>query len=115
MAEGRLDKEHFIRHSLGALLWVVLGWGLLRARRWAWYVVVYISGTLGLLGAGLIVFCFLLPGQARDAFIEGAERTLRVGKQGPPLFLLSVAVLAGIVLSLLRKEARDAFFLRPRE
>ncbi len=115
LAEGRVDKEHFVRHLLGALLWVVLGWALLRGRRWAWYIVVYVWGTLGLLAVAGMLYVLLLPGPERHSVIGGVEKTLRVGKPGPPLFVLSVAVLVGIVVSLLRREARNAFFPRSRQ
>ena len=114
-AEGRLDKEHFVRHLLGALFWVFLGWALLCGRRWAWYVAVYVWGTLGLLAVALMLYVLLLPAPERHSFMEGGEKALRVGRQGPPLFVLSVAVLVGSVIALLKREAREAFFPRSQQ
>ena len=116
LAEARLDKEHLVRHLLGVVLFAVFGWALLRGYRWAWYVVVTFTSALGLLGVVLVLTLVHQSNPERHAMMGQIERALRVGSgAGYPLLVFSVAVLAGIVLSLLRKDARDAFFLPPRQ
>lgn len=109
VVQDRFHAEHFVRHVLGALLWVLIAWGLARGRRWAWWVVICIGGPLSVLGAIALVFLLFSP-----SLRAGVINVHGMGSLGIPVGVLSVASLAGAVAILLTREARDAFFPPPQ-
>lgn len=107
------DKKHLVQHLLVALAYFLLGWSVLRGRRWAWWVVVIVVGAISLLGVAGLLLILSGPAPRRSTLIGGLEEFFQFGSLTLPLFVLSVAVLAGSVLALLTREARDSFF-RPQ-
>jgi len=113
VVEGRLDPQHFAVHILGAVVWALVVWALLRGRRWAWLAVVTFGSIMSVLvGASLLTAWFAgIPLQtlARELGVG-----LRLGSIGLPLGVLSVAALAASVGLLLTKEAREIFLTRAK-
>ncbi|MGH9803903.1 MAG: hypothetical protein ACRD4D_01930 [Candidatus Acidiferrales bacterium] len=111
VVEGRLDSQHFAVHMLGAVVWSLVVWALLRGRRWAWLTVVtYGSIMTALIAAALLTAWSAgipLPILARQL-----SRGLRLGAIGLPLGVLSVAALVASVGLLLKKDAREVFLSR---
>ncbi len=110
VARGWSDRRHLVQHILGALAYFGLGWAVLRKRRWAWWVVVIVVGLLSALGLAATGLVFLQPGEQRSGVLRQMEELFQFGSATLPLFVLSVAVLLGSVVSLLTREARDTFF-----
>lgn len=111
VVEGRLDRQHFAVHMLGAVVWSLVVWALLRGRRWAWLTVV----TYGSIMTALIAAAFLTAWSAGIPLMQlvrELEKGLRLGAIGLPLGALSVAALVASVGLLLRKEAREDFLSR---
>jgi hypothetical protein len=99
-----------VQHLLVALAYGLLGWAVWQGRRWAWWVVVIVVGAISLLGVADVLFILSRPAAQQAEVIREMEDLFQFGSATFPLFVLSVAVLAGSVLALLTREARDAFF-----
>lgn len=110
LVQGRFHTGHFVRHVLGALLWILVAWALVRHRRWAWWVVICIGGALSVLGVLLLVILLFLPPARINV---GAA--IGLGSLAIPMGVSSVAALAGSVAMLLTRGARDAFFPQPKQ
>lgn len=109
--ESRFDPQHFAVHILGAVVWSLVVWALLRGRRWAWLTVVTYGSLMGaLVVAGLLTaWSAGIPLQtlAREVGVG-----LRLGTIGLPLGVFSVAALVASVGLLLKKDAREVFLHR---
>lgn len=106
--ERRLDPQHFAVHMLGALLWGLVVWALLRGRRWAWLTVVTYGILMGTAGLAALVAA-AAAGVPPSALARAAANGLRLGAIGIPLGVFSLVTLVASVALLLTKQARADF------
>ena len=104
------DHGHLVQHVLVALAYSGLGWAVLHRQRWAWWVVVIVVGLISVIGIGAAAVFVFEPEAQPSGLGQGFVELFQMGRSAYPLFVVSVLVLAGSVLCLLTRGARDAFF-----